>query len=101
MTTLQIINQLASEQPEGKDVLNNIIVTTKSIGNQFVNCDLMRSIVTIKFDLEKLNTSGYTLQEVLDGGAGVAHDEVERFVLQKLQEYISARNAHDPTQNNA
>lgn len=94
MTTKDIIGITCSSQPEGQELLHKIKVNFNDVQSQYLNCMLMQKVVEIKLDMEKLKTVGYTLQEVLDGTTGISHDEAERFVLIKMQEFIKARTQH-------
>jgi hypothetical protein len=88
MTTLEIINDLISKQPKGSDLLNSIKVNMNDVQKGYDKCELMKKIIDIKFADKQ--QSGYTLKEILDIGTGVVSDEVEKFVLNKLQTYINA-----------
>jgi len=93
MTTRDIINDTCNSQPEGMELLHSIKVNFNDVQSQYLGCLLMQKIVEIKLDMNKLKTDGYTLQEVLDGCAGIVHDEAERFVLMKLQQFVNPRIA--------
>lgn len=90
-----IINNTCVSQPEGMELLDIIKVTFNDVQSQYLNCMLMQKMVEIKLDMEKLKSKGYTLNEVLIGTAGVGHEEAERFVLIKLQEFVKARESQN------
>lgn len=92
MNTINLIHAAANTQPEGTEILKMIKVDMNNIQNQYHNCDLLRAVVGVKFDADKLSKTGYSLQEILDmSQAGVIVDEIHKFVLTKLQEFIRAR----------
>ena len=91
MTTLDRINELLAAN--GKTLLSTIVVHMSDVQSRYNRCELFRKIVNTKFDLEKLKTTGYTLQEVLTTGTNVLGDEIDRFVLFSLKKYINAQAA--------
>lgn len=89
MTIKDQIQRIAAGTPEGIAILQNIVIGMNDIESQYHSCVAFQKVVEIKFDINKLKSNGYTLQEVLELGAGVLYDETERFVLIKLMEYIA------------
>lgn len=88
MKTIDIINDLLAKQPAGTDLLNNITVNIKDVQRGYDKCELMKKIIDTKFAAKQYE--GYTLKEILDIGTGIVSDEVEKFVLNKLQTYVNA-----------
>jgi hypothetical protein len=90
MKTIDIIYTTCDSQPEGRKILNKIKINTSVAVNQFNNCDLLNSIIKVKFDVDKAKNEGYSLQEILDVSDGILKSEFEKFVLSELQKYISS-----------
>ena len=91
MTTLENIHELCKTQPEGLSLLNTIKVSIKKIKNHYNNCQVLQKIIEVKFEKAKAEGDGYSLQEILDICSGYKHDETEKFVLLRLQEYINSK----------
>jgi hypothetical protein len=86
-----IINSTLDSQPEGRNLLNTIKVKMSDVESQYHDCDLFKKVIHVKFDINKLESKGYSLQEILELGKGIMYDETERFVLNKLEEFIRNR----------
>ena len=94
MTTIDIINSTLAAHPEGRSLLTKIKV--KTADTSYHDCEYMQRVVASKFDLNKLNTDGYTLQEVLDNAQGIIYEEAHKFILAKIQAYIREQNPPTP-----
>lgn len=94
MTELDIINATLASHPEGRSLLTKIRVRTND--TTYHDCEFLRRIVSIKFNLEKLETEGYTLQEILDGSDGFLAPLAHNLVLARIQQYIREQNPQAP-----
>lgn len=92
MNVLESIKELAKARLGGTTALGEVLITFDDVKDQYLSCDLFQKVVAIKFDLNKLKTTGYSLQEVLDLGQGLMQEETEKLVYLKLQEYINKIN---------
>lgn len=93
MNIRDIIKSTLNSQPEGDKLMDEVVVTMSTVNDQYLNCKYLQSIVNIKFDVEVLRTTGYTLRQIQDASNGVIHDEADRFILERLQQFIAARDA--------
>jgi hypothetical protein len=101
MNTMEIIDATLASHPEGRSILTKIKV--KTADTTYHDCEYLRRIVSVKFDINKLDSEGYTLQEVLDQAQGIIYEEAHKFVLAKIQAYIREQNPAtppEPQQNN-
>lgn len=100
MNTNDIIKKTCMSQPEGEKLLDTIMVSMSSVQDQYTNCMYMQKVVAVKFDENVLRNGGYSLRQILDASTGIVHDEVQRFVLEKLQRFILKRDEENKPQQN-
>jgi len=90
MSVSLVIQNTVQTRPEGPGILDTIKVKMSDVEYQYHTCDLFKKAVDTKFNMDKLINDGYSLNEILNIGAGILSDETERLVLKKLREYIKA-----------
>lgn len=85
------IYERCETQPEGLALLDTIKVKKVDVITHYMTCRAFKAVVDIKFDIDKLDGSGYTLNEILNMSDGILNTESYQFVLRKLNNYISAK----------
>lgn len=92
---IDLIYQLTDSHPQGRGLLESVFLNMSAINAQYAQCDMLQMFVRVKFDMDKLTTVGYSLKEILEIAGD--HEEVHKFVYQRLHRHIKAEQEANKT----